>query len=59
MQSEAQSEALEQTAQRSCECPIPDGVQYQAGWGFGQPYLLGGASAHSRGLELDELKGPF
>ena len=27
-------EALEQVAQRSCECPLPGSVQGQAGWGF-------------------------
>ena len=29
-------EALAQVAQRSCGCPIPGGVQGQAGWGLGQ-----------------------
>jgi len=27
--------ALEQAAWRSCECPIPQGAQGQAGWGSG------------------------
>jgi len=31
---------LEQAAQRSCRCPIPGGVQGQAGWGLGQPDLV-------------------
>ena len=48
-------EALAQAAQRSCGCPIPGGVQGQAGWGFGQPGLVGGVPAHGKGLELDEL----
>lgn len=30
-------EALEQLALRSCECPIPERAQGQAGWDFGQP----------------------
>ena len=37
----------------------PGGVQGQAGWGFEQPGLEGGVPAYSRGLELDDLKGPF
>ena len=31
----------------------------QAGWVCEQPSLEGGVPAYSRGLELDELKGPF
>ena len=42
-----------------CRCPIPGGIQGQAGWGFEQPGLEGGVPAYSRGLELDDLKGPF
>jgi len=34
-------------------------VQEQAGCGSGQPGLLVGDPAHSRGLELDEHCGPF
>jgi len=34
-------------------------IQGQAGWGFEQPRLEGGVFAYSRGLELDDLKGPF
>ena len=34
-------------------------MQGQAGWGFEQPGLVGGVPAYSRGLELDDLKGPF
>jgi len=41
------------------KCPIPAGVQGQAGCGSGQPGLLVGDPAHSRGLELDEHCGAF
>jgi len=41
-----------------CGCPIPAGIQGQAGCGSGQPGLLVGDPAHSRGLELDEHCGP-
>ena len=41
-----------------CGCPIPGGVQGQAGWGPGQPGLVlnvkVGDPAHGRGLELDD-----
>jgi len=49
----------EQVAQGGCGCPIPAGIQGQAGCGSGQPGLLVGDPAHSRGLELDEHCGPF
>ena len=39
--------------------PLSESFQGQAGWGFEQPGLVGGAPAYSRGLELDGLKGPF
>ena len=39
-------------AQRSCGCPIHGSTQGWAGWGPGQPELVGGSPAHSRGLEL-------
>ncbi len=42
---------LEQVAQGGCGCPIPAGIQGQAGCGSGQPGLLVGHPAHSRGLE--------
>ena len=42
---------LEQVAQGGCECPIPGGIQGQAGCGSGQPGLVVGDSAHSRGVE--------
>ena len=50
---------LEQVAQGGCGCPIPGGIQGQAGCGSGQPGLLVGNPARSRGLELDEHCGPF
>ena len=47
-------------AQRGCGCPIPGGVQGQAGWGSGQPGLVVGDPAHSRGgLKPDDHCGPF
>ena len=46
-------------AQGGCGCSIPAGIQGQAGCGSGQPGLLVGDPAHSRGLELDEHCGPF
>jgi len=39
-------------------CPIPGGIQGQAGCGSGQPGLLVGNPAHSRGLKLDDHCGP-
>jgi len=30
-------------------CPIPGGAQGQAGWGPGQPELVGGSPAHGTG----------
>jgi len=50
---------LEQVAQGGCGCPIPAGIQGQAGCGSGQPGLLVGDPAHSRGLELDEHCAPL
>jgi len=37
-------DALEQVAQGSCGCPIPGGIQGQAGCGSGQPGLVVGHS---------------
>ena len=46
-------EVLEQTAQRGCRCPIPEGIQDQVGWGPGQHGLVldmeVGSRACSRG----------
>ena len=44
-------EALEQVAQRGCGCPIPGGIQGQDGCGSGQPALVLGNPAQSRGVE--------
>ena len=40
---------LEQVAQRGCGCPLPGGVQGQAGWICEQPYLEGRVPTNSRG----------
>ena len=50
-------DALEQLAQGGCGCPIPGGIQGQAGCGSGQPGLVVGDPAHSRGLKLDNHCG--
>jgi len=42
---------LEQVAQGGCGCPIPEGIQGQAGCGSGQPGLVVGNPAHSRGVD--------
>jgi len=42
--------STEQVAQGGCGCPIPGGTQGQAGCGSGQPGLLVGDPAHSRGV---------
>ena len=44
-------DALEQVAQGGCGCPIPGGIQGQAGRGSGQSGLVVGDPAHSRGVE--------
>ena len=44
-------DALEQVAQGGCGCPIPGGIQGQAGCGSEQPGLVVGDPAHSRGVE--------
>ena len=50
---------LEQVAQGGCGCPTPEAIQGQAGCGAGQPGLVVGDPAHSRGLKLDDHCGPF
>ena len=40
---------LEQVAQGSCECPIPGGIQGQAGCGYVHLGLVAGDPAHSGG----------
>ena len=49
----------EQVARGCYGCPIPGGIQGQAGCGSGQPGLVVGDPARSRGLELDDHCGPF
>ena len=44
-------EALEQVVQGGCGYPIPGDTQDQAGCGSGQPGLVIGNPAHSRGVE--------
>ena len=44
-------EELEHVAQGGCGCPLPGGIQGQAGYVSGQPGLLVGDPAHSRGVE--------
>ena len=44
-------DTLEQVAQGSCGCPITGGIQGQAGCGSGQPNLVVGDAAHSRGVK--------
>jgi len=51
--------ALAQVAQRSCGCPLPGSVQGQVGQGVEHPGLVVGVPACGRGLELDDLQGPF
>jgi len=52
-------DVLDQVALRGCGCPIPGGIQGQAGCGSGQPGLVVGDPAHSRGLKLNDHCGPF
>ena len=40
-------------------CPLPGSIEDQPGWGCEQPGLEGGVPAYSRGLEPNDLKGPF
>ena len=44
-------DTLEQVVQGGCGCPIPGGIQGQAGCGSGQPGLVVGDPAHSKGVE--------
>ena len=52
-------DALEQVTQGGCGCPIPGGIQSQAGCGSGHPGLLVGNPAHNRGVETDDHCGLF
>jgi len=49
------AEALSQAVHINCGCPTPGGIQGQAGCGSGQPGLLVGNPAHSRGVELKSI----
>ena len=44
-------DTLEQIAQGGCGCPVPGCTQGQARCGSGQPCLVVGDPAHSRGFE--------
>ena len=44
-------DTLEQVAQGGCGCPTPGGIRGQAGCISGQPGLVVGDPAHSRGVE--------
>jgi len=46
-------DTLEQVAQGGCGCPIPGGIQGQAGWGSGQPGVVAGNPAYSREVETE------
>jgi len=52
-------EALAQVAQRSCGCPLLGRIQGQVGWSSEHPGLVEDVPAHGRGLEPDDLQGPF
>ena len=42
---------MQQVARGGCGCPIPGGIQGQAGCDSGQPGLVVGNPAHSREVE--------
>ena len=44
-------DTLEQVSHRGCGCPLPGGIEGQAGWGFEQPGLEEGVPAYSREVE--------
>ena len=48
-------DTLEQLPKGGCGCPIPGGIQGQAGCGSGQPGLVVGDPAHGRGAETDDI----
>jgi len=52
-------DALRTQTSKHHGCPIPGGIQGQAGCGSGQPGLVAGDPAHSRGLKLRDHYGPF
>ena len=45
-------DALEQVARGGCGCPIPGGIQGQAGCGSGQSSLVVGDPAYNRVVEI-------
>ena len=52
-------DTLNRLPKEAVDAPISGGIQGQAGCGSGQPGLLVGDPAHSKGLERDEHCGPF
>ena len=44
-------DTLEQVAPGGCGCPVPGGIQDQAGCGSGQPGLVVGNPAHGSRVE--------
>ena len=50
---------LGQAVQWGCGYCPPVSIQGQAGQGCEQPAQVGGVPAYSKGLEPDDLKGPF
>ena len=52
-------DTLEQVAQGGCGCPIPGGIQSQTGRGSGEPGVVVGDPAHSRGVGTDDHCGPL
>ena len=49
------NEALAVLPREVGDAPCLRGAQGQVGWGTGQPGLVIGSPAHSRGLELDDI----
>ena len=50
---------MEWVSQRGSGGPIPGDIQGQVGWGSEQLDLVDDVPAPCRGLDLDDLKGPF
>ena len=47
----AEEKEMQRRGKKDCGCPIPGGIQGQAGCGSGQPGLVVGNPAHHRGVE--------